>query len=84
MRDDDWFHERDSSPIGIKYQARCHIDAGYESDLTIGRTYTITIEPRILPMSPLCSFTGDRGGNCMAHLYRFQRMKEDDHVESLS
>lgn len=70
------FPEYDKSPVGTSYFAYCTINHGYEYDLTIGKIYIITIIERILPMSPLCSFYGDRGGCCASHLYRFNEIIE--------
>lgn len=50
------FGDYDQSPVGTVYKAVCKTNHGYEYHLTEGKIYTIIIAPRILPMSPLCSF----------------------------
>ena len=71
------FGDYDQSPVGTVYKAVCKTNHGYEYHLTKGKIYTIIIAPRILPMSPLCSFMGDKGKMCECHLYRFHKVIEE-------
>ncbi len=68
------FGDYDQSPVGTVYKAVCKMNRGYEHHLTNDKIYIITITPRILPMSPLCSFIGDKGKTCECHLYRFHNV----------
>jgi len=70
------FSIEEAKDIGATHRVICHANYGYEHQLTKGREYVITIEPRILPMSPLCSFTNDKGKFSEAHLGRFTKCKE--------
>lgn len=71
------FGDYDQSPVGTVYKAVCKTNHGYEYHLTEGKIYTIIIAPRILPMSPLCSFMGDKGKMCKCYLYRFHKVIEE-------
>ena len=63
--------------IGQEFRVICKADYGYEGQLKIGKEYLIKIEPRILPMSPICSFTSDRGTIGKAHLERFSKITNE-------
>lgn len=71
------FSIEEAGDIGTKFKVTCHADYGYEGQLTKGKEYEITIETRIMPMSPLCSFMNDRGNRSEAHLERFSKIPED-------
>ena len=66
----------EAEDIGKKFKAVCHSPYSYGGQLTKDKEYEITIETRILPMSPICSFVNDRGNTSEAHLERFTK-KED-------
>ena len=70
---DSWTIE-ESNQIGQTFTATCHANYGYEGHLTVNKDYLITIEKRIMPMSPLCSFIDDKGRKGMAHLTRFTKI----------
>ena len=59
--------------IGAVFQAVCLNPRGYEGDLTLGKEYTLTVTPRILPTTPLCSTVGDSGRVIGCHLERFEK-----------
>lgn len=63
---------------GRKFKAFCKSNYGYEHCLTIGKEYEIEVTPRILPMSPLCSFMGDNGKPGECHLERFEKESVDE------
>ena len=65
------FSEYTDYAVGIEYNATCTCNRGYEDKLTVGKDYRITVTTGIVPMSALCSFIGDNGQQCEAHLYRF-------------
>lgn len=64
--------------IGKEFDVICVSNYGYDGSLTVGKKYKIKIEPRILPMSPLCSFVNDRGDIGHAHLERFKKFEEQE------
>lgn len=66
-----WTEEDEA--VGKKFLAKCHANRSYEDDLTEGKIYEIEMTPRILPMSPLCAFTGNRGKRGECHLHRFSK-----------
>lgn len=70
----DWAIE-EAAAVGVKYRVRCITNNGYGHCLTIGKEYEIELTPRILPMSPLCSFMGDDGKKGECHLERFEKVK---------
>jgi hypothetical protein len=56
---------------------RCKWAAGYSSDLTEGRLYEGYEEPGIFADSPyLVIPCGDQGVQTVAHLHRFEKVKE--------
>lgn len=63
----------DAEAVGTTFTAVCSGDRGMERHLTKGKVYTVLITPRILSSSPLCSFVGDSGKVCEAHLERFEK-----------
>ena len=72
-----WSHE-EAGDVGKEFRAICHANYGYERHLTEGKEYLIRIEPRIMPLSPLCSFVSDKDetkrGEC--HLERFTKVED--------
>jgi hypothetical protein len=60
--------------VGQKFKTQCVSPHNMTDCLTAGKTYTVMIIPRILPMSPLCVFVGDDGVEHTAHLERFQKL----------
>lgn len=68
-----WTIEETKS-VGECFKAICTGSRGMERHLTSGRVYEITISPRILPLTPLCSFIGDEGKKCECHLERFEKV----------
>jgi hypothetical protein len=66
----------ETDSIGKKFKAICKGNRGMEEHLTTNKEYTVTITPRILPMSPLCSLVGDTGKLCECHLERFDKVGE--------
>ena len=64
----------EAKAIGETFKAKCKSAHGYK--ITIGNIYDVTITPRILPMSPLCSFIDDNGKSCEGHLERFEKVTE--------
>ena len=72
----DSFSIEEAADIGKKFKVKCIGNgSGYEHALTEGKEYEITIETRILPMSPLCSFMGDNGKKGECHLHRFEKQE---------
>lgn len=69
----DSFTTEEAGSIGRKFLAICKANYDYEPHLTYGKEYEIEIVARILPMSPLCKLTGDRGKEVVCHLTRFER-----------
>jgi hypothetical protein len=67
---------KEAKSVGKKFKAVCNANYSYEGKLTVGKEYIITIEPRILPMSPLCSFINDKGNKSEVHLERFTKIDE--------
>lgn len=72
------FTIEEAKDIGKEFKAICAANYGYEGQLTEGKEYIITIEPRIMPMSPLCSFINDKGNKSECHLTRFRKIKTGD------
>lgn len=72
---DTWTIE-EAKDLGKKFKARCIRNGSYENRLTVGNEYEIEIVERILPMSPLCSGTGDNGKGFTCHLTRFEKIEE--------
>lgn len=71
----DWTIE-EAKDIGRKFKVKCCANHGYENCLTEGKEYEIEVTPRILPMSPLCSFVGDDGRDGHeCHLERFEKLE---------
>ena len=68
------FTIKEAKDIGRQYKVKCHASHGYAGQLTMGKEYLITIEPRIMSSSPLCSFLNDRGNISEAHLTRFSKI----------
>ena len=68
------FSIEEAQNVGQKFKVICKANYAYEGVLTEGKEYEITIEPRILPVSPLCSFINDKGVYCRAHLQRFSKI----------
>lgn len=69
------FSINEAKDIGRKFKVICHANYSYEGKLTNGKEYEITIEPRILSLSPICSFTCDNGKLGEAHLIRFTKVE---------
>ena len=67
------FTTEEAADIGKQFIAICVGTRGMENHLTDGKEYIITIADRILPLSPLCTFIGDNGKFCTAHLTRFEK-----------
>lgn len=74
------FTIEEAKSIGKVFKAICDSSHGYEGQLTIGKVYDITVTPRILPVSPLCQFTNDRGNLSECHLERFTKIEEVEHA----
>lgn len=72
----DSFTIEEAASIGKKFRAKCKANYGYENCLNEGTTYEITITPRILSMTPLCSFIGNEGKRGECHLERFEKVEE--------
>lgn len=72
------FSIEEAKSIGQKFTVICIADYGYEGTLKAGKIYEIEIVERILPMSPLCSFIGDKGNLNHAHLQRFKKIKNEE------
>lgn len=70
------FTIEDAAAVGEQFRAVCVGNSDMKADLTEGAEYVITIIPRILPMSPLCSFIGNTGKKCAAHLERFEKCNQ--------
>jgi hypothetical protein len=68
----------EAKSLGKRFKAKCKSNYGYENALTEGKEYIVTITPRILPMSPVCSFTGDTGKTCECHLERFEKTEDGE------
>lgn len=68
----------EAADIGKQFKVKCHASYGYQGKLTQGKEYLITIEERILPTTPLCSFINDKGERSEAHLTRFSKIKNDE------
>ena len=69
----DSFTIEDAASVGKTFKARCIGNRGFEHLLTNGKEYLITITPRVLPITPLCSFTNDQGKQSECHLSRFEK-----------
>ena len=65
----------EAGDIGKKFKAICHSNGSYEHQLTKDKEYEITIETRILSLSPLCSFMSNIGKRSEAHLRRFTKIE---------
>ena len=63
----------EAGDIGKKFKAICH--APFDYLLTKGKEYEITIETRILPLFPMCSFICDNGKRGEGHLERFTKVE---------
>lgn len=71
------FTIEEAEEIGKQFKVICSANYGYEGQLTKGKEYLITIETRILPMSPICSFINDKGNRGQAHLQRFSKINKE-------
>ena len=72
------FTTEDTNKIGHIFTAICKRNDGYESKLTVGKEYQITITPRILPCSPLCKVMGDDTKVAECHLIRFEKVEKGE------
>ena len=72
----DSFSTEEAESVGKQFKAKCKWNDGYTYCLSVDKEYVITITPRILPMSPLCSFIGDEGKEGECHLTRFEKISE--------
>lgn len=70
------FTVEETEDVGKRHKVRCINNNGYGHALTIGKEYEIEVTPRILPLSPLCSFIGDDGNKGECHMWRFEKMQE--------
>ena len=70
----DSFTIEEAVDYGKKHKVRCRNNTNYRGLLTEGKEYEVTVIPSDLPMSPMCSFVGDDGGNHTCHLTRFEKI----------
>ena len=71
----DWTIE-EANAVGEVFVGRARGTRTASGLMTEGKLYMIMIEPRILPMSPLCSFIGDDGKMHCMHLERFDKVEK--------
>jgi hypothetical protein len=74
--DNNWTREDYDNPSPI--EAMCVINYSYENNLTVGKTYMVTVMYRMgLGFPYLCSFDGNKGkGAC--HLNRFVKIPKEE------